>query len=469
MSGPLKSFALPVQLWRALRAAPVDYRSHSGARIPRVARSASLSITIFVLSISTGAKADGIDEVSLNIDNSFQQSSAGVTSFSGFSASPEVFMQSASDFNGGTMTYLGPASSPGPYLPMTLVPLTGDPLILAPTNLPSGFPTLAALNAAFPFGTYKVDLTNSVTSASESVTLSYPQNYFPTPTIPPHLTSASYASLQGLNASSAVDLQFNSVAPNTAATEWGTTLIIFGPAGSNVFETELPSAATDFVLPANKLAAGATYTLSLQFVEGYDAANPVNGAVSTPLFFNLGAYATFTTAAGPTPPQTLINVPGGSILAPVLLPPGPVQSVSSPIGGSGASDFYQFYWGGGGPFETMASIAGGDMNANYDFELIGNDGLKVDLILDAANDFTATINENLLLEGVYEIGLVANSPFDPKFTIDFVTPVDGVSSSAPEPSTWTMMLIGFAGFGFTAYRRMTTKNPPSPCLTTRFV
>jgi hypothetical protein len=31
-----------------------------------------------------------------------------------------------------------------------------------------------------------------------------------------------------------------------------------------------------------------------------------------------------------------------------------------------------------------------------------------------------------------------------------------VSASAPEPSTWAMMLIGFAGLGFAGYRARRT-------------
>jgi hypothetical protein len=31
--------------------------------------------------------------------------------------------------------------------------------------------------------------------------------------------------------------------------------------------------------------------------------------------------------------------------------------------------------------------------------------------------------------------------------------LDGVTSAVPEPSTWAMMIIGFLGLGFTAYRR----------------
>ena len=47
---------------------------------------------------------------------------------------------------------------------------------------------------------------------------------------------------------------------------------------------------------------------------------------------------------------------------------------------------------------------------------------------------------------------------------DFAAYFDGVSiaSSVPEPSTWAMMLLGFAGLGFYAYRRSGQKGAPAP-------
>jgi hypothetical protein len=30
---------------------------------------------------------------------------------------------------------------------------------------------------------------------------------------------------------------------------------------------------------------------------------------------------------------------------------------------------------------------------------------------------------------------------------------DGAAAVVPEPSTWAMMILGFAGVGFTAYRK----------------
>jgi len=48
---------------------------------------------------------------------------------------------------------------------------------------------------------------------------------------------------------------------------------------------------------------------------------------------------------------------------------------------------------------------------------------------------------------------------DPMFSSDFggefaFSPgVFAATSAVPEPSTWAMMILGFAGVGFTAYRR----------------
>jgi PEP-CTERM motif len=58
------------------------------------------------------------------------------------------------------------------------------------------------------------------------------------------------------------------------------------------------------------------------------------------------------------------------------------------------------------------------------------------------------------------INLFSNSGyFEVKSTVDSVgyyfsgTPISLAVSATPLPSTWTMMLIGLAGFGFVAYRR----------------
>ena len=42
---------------------------------------------------------------------------------------------------------------------------------------------------------------------------------------------------------------------------------------------------------------------------------------------------------------------------------------------------------------------------------------------------------------------------DPAYLSTLVINVTTAGSVVPEPSTWAMMLVGFAGLGFAAYRR----------------
>jgi hypothetical protein len=49
-------------------------------------------------------------------------------------------------------------------------------------------------------------------------------------------------------------------------------------------------------------------------------------------------------------------------------------------------------------------------------------------------------------DGVSWISPVSNGYLDASFSADF-------SPAVPEPSTWAMLLIGFAGIGFMTYRR----------------
>ncbi len=65
---------------------------------------------------------------------------------------------------------------------------------------------------------------------------------------------------------------------------------------------------------------------------------------------------------------------------------------------------------------------------------------------------------SLLLFGL--VGGMSSGPItgdDPAFYATLVIDVTTAGSGAdgvPEPSTWAMMLLGFAGLGFVGYRRM---------------
>jgi hypothetical protein len=56
-----------------------------------------------------------------------------------------------------------------------------------------------------------------------------------------------------------------------------------------------------------------------------------------------------------------------------------------------------------------------------------------------------------MANAINDAGQVVGQVYGP---LNYVAPVGpSEPSSVPEPSTWAMMLIGFAGLGFAGYRR----------------
>ena len=110
-------------------------------------RRAGLLMTVFVLGLFFTAKAQaGLVGAFLTVANNYAQTAAGVTSTTGFYADPIVIMQSAGDFNGGTITYSGLGSPSPAYIPMTLAPSPNFPTeLVATSSIPFGFSTLAIL------------------------------------------------------------------------------------------------------------------------------------------------------------------------------------------------------------------------------------------------------------------------------------------------------------------------------------
>lgn len=183
----------------------------------------------------------------------------------------------------------------------------------------------------------------------------------------------------------------------------------------------------------------------------------------TPGFSLTGAEATFNLlTSNPNPitgvsvgfsrelavtPENLADLQGGDLSAPLALPPGMVGRISGNIGGSYPSaSFYNFNWEGG-LFQTRATLTGADPADSFRFLLFRDDDRTTplaDLLLYASNGFTDLINLNLGSPGNYIIGIKADGPIDPHFTLDFYTPI---GSAVPEPATWAMMLLGFFGLG----------------------
>ena len=155
----------------------------------------------------------------------------------------------------------------------------------------------------------------------------------------------------------------------------------------------------------------------------------------------------------------------------------------------------------------MAVSVAGDINLIYQFEVVGADGsaavevkasglttatgtyqfvenhftvgeVGLPLVIDESLDFVGSwqvngtylfptnvpITVSMLVSGESEIngGFGSYSAsIDPIFSVDsssgyqlvFSPGIGNVPGTIPEPSTWAMILIGFAGLGFAGYRR----------------
>ena len=114
---------------------------------------------------------------------------------------------------------------------------------------------------------------------------------------------------------------------------------------------------------------------------------------------------------------------------------------------------------------SYALFATGSGAANpYDFSLyntlsnttLTNDGSTTDVKVGEwtkySYTFTAPMTDNYLLEFIFTSG--ATPAKDVLLDAVAITAVDVVPTTAvPEPSTWAMMILGFFGVGFMAYRR----------------
>ena len=148
-------------------------------------------------------------------------------------------------------------------------------------------------------------------------------------------------------------------------------------------------------------------------------------------------------------PTVYSDLVGGTANSPLILPMGYISQINGVIGGAGPKDqFYNFNWNGG-LFQSQGNILGAALTDTFAYELFDASNNKLESVwLNNANGFTQLMSRNLAA-GHYTIGLAANAPIDPAFMLKFLTPI----GSVPEPSTWTMMILGFGAIGVNLRRR----------------
>jgi hypothetical protein len=208
--------------------------------------------------------------------------------------SARAFEQSAGDFDGGTLTYPGPAS----------------PVALTPSIDPSGpivgyqTPYLAdqaTLDAAFPFGIYGFHATNSGTAASQDASLAYTADTYTASVA----EVANFAGLHALKPGVVNDLQLVAGFGPGAGSVGGRTFVTLYDYTSNGFvygSGVTPASSTDFFISANTLTAGHQYGFEVIFSDFVNGFDPIGG-IRTFQFFDVRTRGLFTLDAAAAIPE----------------------------------------------------------------------------------------------------------------------------------------------------------------------
>ncbi|WP_213773439.1 PEPxxWA-CTERM sorting domain-containing protein [Bradyrhizobium sp. dw_78] len=183
--------------------------------------------------------------------------------------------------------------------------------------------------------------------------------------------------------------------------------------------------------------------------------------VANPPYTSIGQPAAFLTY--------YFEVSGPSNIAVPVDATGIIQA--SGVGGNTASAFMEVYPSGGQHIATVAACSfsagctgynpqpgpinqiftpatGFDGAANYSVDFDVESNTVYEILLGATAQVHSSSAEAYGSSSVN--ATLAISPDFAGYTIDLS---QGIASAVPEPSTWAMMILGFCGLGFMAYRR----------------
>ena len=242
---------------------------------------------------SDPAKADITSfDIGFNIENN--QTGPSTVSPYGTFFSVYAYIPATGDYTSGTLTYPG----------------SGSPQALSPGSFagPNVFyqtPYLAnqaALDAAYPFGTYTIQASGGTDplQPSSSVGIDYTANAYGNT---PALTAGSYDALQSLHPALSDTVDFNTFMPNVDTNESFIFLNVYlVSTGADVFSDNfLPSSTTDVVIPGGTLAANTAYSYELIFDDRILGTDINGSGIATQQEFDTRTFGDFTTGSATVP------------------------------------------------------------------------------------------------------------------------------------------------------------------------
>ncbi len=244
-----------------------------------------------------------ISFVDLYHTNVFLQTSNGNTiSYDGSYATMGFYSTNPNEFTSVSATY------PGPDSPVTLPQDT-------PTHYGYGstyFPTQAAMDAAFPTGTYAFTAQRSA-GGPLATSLAYSGSAYPQ--TQPFLLGTDYTDLQGMNSAAPFAFHFSTFTPNPSTDSPYLFFVIFNQtSGAVVYDAGAqPPTTTGVTLPANTLNPGTGYFYDLIFSDRVTVPSP--GADFPAQIGSDKRTEGFFTTAAPEPSGVALLASGALLLA----------------------------------------------------------------------------------------------------------------------------------------------------------
>jgi hypothetical protein len=227
--------------------------------------------------------------------------------------------------------------------------------------------------------------------------------------------------------------------------------------------TYLASAAILAIAPISASGARATFLVNILQL-GSDVVATGSGTIDRPgMTFSVATLGgTLLYTGGPTLDEsTSLDLDGALLIVTdisagdqsglSLFPDGPDSTVTltSPINyGSGSGTLNASIIGGGHIFETWTGV-GGDLFTETLSEVLSIGRATSDEI---TVSFSGTLSDldGLFVDRPAKLILSADQSGGPGAAVG--ASITNTASNVPEPSTWAMMLFGFAGLGFVGWR-----------------
>jgi hypothetical protein len=271
------------------------------------------STAVLVVATLPGAKASDISFVNAFKNLTSNQTGNGntLTAAGGF-FSAAIFANVGNAYTSANMVF------PGPTSPV--------PLVVSPTDntfysfQTGSFATQAAMDAAFPFGTYTYNGING--GGTDTTSYSYTADHYATSS--PFLTGTDFSSLQGMNTAQAFTVHFspfNGAVSGPISSSFIFFTVFDFTKNMSVFDAGfLPTNTASVTIPANTLTAGDSFAYELDFSNRFGI-DTLNTDFPAQFGFDVRTDGTFTAAAAvaATPePSTMVLLGGGLLVASLI-------------------------------------------------------------------------------------------------------------------------------------------------------